>query len=188
MTSTQASATYDSPDVTGESQDFTSLYDLHFDEVFRYCFWKCRDREIGMDLTQEAFLRFWICIQRKQDILHARAFLYKIVHNLFVDHVRRKKESSLDQLLETGFQPSTDPWHTTNNQLDAARPMQKLHAMDKPFKNVLQRRFILGQTPAQIAALTGETSNTVSVRIFRGLKHLRVLLKQEPLAANVCYF
>lgn len=156
--------------------DFASVYDLHKDAIFRYCFWKCSDREVGQDLMQETFLRFWQCLQRNDRILIARAFLYRIAHNLFVDHVRKKKEVSLDGLLEAGFEPSVDPWQRTFNCLDAEKPLRRLGRMPKPYRQVLQRRFVQGLPPAEIAMITGESANTVSVRIFRGLKHLRVLL------------
>lgn len=162
------------------TDDFTPTYDLYGDAIFRYCLWKCRDREVGQDLTQETFLRFYICLQREEQIRHAHAFLYRIAHNLFINHVRRKKEASLDQLLETGFEPTIDPWHETYSHLDAERPLKVLGKMQKPYKQVLTRRFIQGLAPAEIATMTGETSNTVSVRIFRGLQHLRFLLEDAP--------
>ncbi len=161
---------------------FTALYDLHQNAIFRYCFWKSQDREIGQDLMQETFLRFCVCLQRKDRILNPRAFLYRIAHNLFLNHVRRKKEASLDQLLESGFEPAVDSWHETYSHLDAERPLRELGKMLTPYRQVLHQRFILGQTAAEIASITGETPNTVSVRTFRALKHLRVRLEEEPLS------
>jgi len=164
--------------------DFTAIYELHHDAIFRYCYWKSRDREVGQDLMQETFLRYCICLQNGQKILQTRAFLYRIAHNLFINHVRRKKEASLDGLLETGFEPAVDAWHITNSHLDAEKPLKKLAEMLSPYRDVLHRRFILGLPPAEIARLTGETPNTVSVRIFRGLKHLRLLLEADGVDAG----
>ncbi len=161
--------------------DFTATYTLYEDAIFRYCSWKTRDREVGRDLTQETFLRFYLCLERKEHILLPRAFLYRIAHNLFINHVRRKKEVSLDQLVENGFAPVTNPWHETHSHLDAQRPLQKLATLPRTYRQVLTRRFIQGLAPAEIATMMGEKSNTVSVRIFRGLKHLRGLLKEAPL-------
>jgi RNA polymerase sigma-70 factor (ECF subfamily) len=161
--------------------NFIDIYALYQKAIFRYCFRMCHDREVSQDLTQETFLRFWLCLRRKQEIRNARAFLYRIAHNLLVDHMREKKGTSLDQLLETGFEPTIDLWHQTHSRLDAERPLRKLGKMRNPYKQVLHRRFILGQAPTEIANITGEASNTVSVRIFRGLKHLRLLLEDVPL-------
>lgn len=156
--------------------DFTALYDLYSAPIFRYCLSHSRDPEIGQDLMQETFLRFWLCIQRNEPILLARALLYRIAHNLFIDYVRRKKEASLDEYLEKGFEPTVDPWQQTYSRLDAEKPLRKLRDLPHEYKEVLQRRFLQGLPPAAIAASTGESANVVSVRIFRGLKQLRLQL------------
>ena len=160
--------------------DFNAIYELYKDAIFRYCLWKCRDREVGQDMVQETFLRFYLCLQAGEEVRFPRAFLYRIAHNLFINHVRKKKEVSLDQLLEAGFEPTVDPWHETYSRLDSERPLKMLGKMRSPYKQVLHRRFIKGLDPGEIAHLTGETSNTVSVRIFRGLRHLRFLLRATP--------
>lgn len=160
------------------SENFTALYELHQAAILRYCHWKCRDREVGQNLTQETFLRFWLCLQRQEPILLTRAFLYRIARNLIIDHMRRKKETSLDLLLEAGFEPSVDPWPQTYSQLDAERPLKKIASMETRHKDVLHRRFALGLPPADIAVITGQTSNTVSVHICRALQHLRLELKK----------
>ena len=165
------------------TDDFTATYNLYRDAIFRYYLWKCHDREVAEDLTQDTFLRFGLCLRRKEEIRHVRGFLYRIAYNLFVDHVRRKRETSLDQLLEAGFEPAIDPWHQTFSRLDAERPMKMLSKMPRPYRRVLEQRFIRGLAPAEIATITGETSNTVSVRIFRGLKHLRCALEGAPSVA-----
>lgn len=156
--------------------DFNAVYDLYKDAIVRYCTSRSRDPEVGQDLMQETFLRFWLCIERNEKILIARAFLYRIAHNLFIDYVRKKKEASLDECLEKGFEPTVDPWQQTYSRLDAEKPLQMLDSMPSQYKAVLKRRFIQGLPPADIAASTGETANVVSVRIFRGLQHLRLLL------------
>ncbi len=155
------------------NQNFDTNYDLHYGEISRYCIWKCHDNDIGQDLTQETFLRYWNFLQRAEEVPHVRAFLYRVAHNLFVDHTRKKREASLDHMLETGFEPSVDPWHTTYDRLDAEQWFKKINTMQTPYRNILHQRFVQGLAPGEIAKMTGETSNTVSVRIHRGLQRLR---------------
>lgn len=161
------------PELLPVLQNFPAIYELYHDAIFRYCRWKCRNLEDGQDIMQQTFMRFCVCLQRKQEVLHARAFLYRIAHNLIIDHARRKKEVSLDQLVETGFEPTVDTWQQTYSRLDAEKWVAKLNKMPKPYKEVLQYRLIKGLPPADIAKLMGVSSNTVSVRIYRGLRQLR---------------
>lgn len=155
------------------THDFTTIYNQHYTEILRYCIRESRDRDTGADLAQETFLRFWQCATQNREILNVRAFLYRIAHNLFVTQTRRKKEGSLDQLLETGFEPSIDPWHQTESRLDAAKLFRKLAAMPQPYRQAVHSRFVMGLLPAQIAQITGDTPNNVSVHISRGLKYLQ---------------
>lgn len=153
--------------------DFTAIYELYQDSILRFCRWKCRDQESGQDLMQQAFLRFYICLQRNEKVVHARAFLYRIARNLIIDHWRKKKEESLDQLAENGFEPSVDTWQQTYSALDSEKWVRKLHALPKQYREVLQYRLIQGLPPAEIAKRIGKNSNVVSVCIHRGLKRLR---------------
>lgn len=166
------------------THDFIPFYDLYQDAIFRYCVRRCRDRETAKDLMQDTFMRFWVCLERRDEILHERAFLYRIAHNLIIDHARRKKEASLDQLLEGGYEPSVDLWHQTYSRLDSERIMRTLRTMKSPYRQVLHQRFIKERTPQEIAQATGENANTVSVRIFRGLQNLRLLLADTPLVTQ----
>lgn len=158
-------------------QDFDTIYGLYQTPIFRYCFRKCGQEEVSKDLAQETFLRFLLCLKREEKILDPRAFLYCIARNLFIDHVRRKKADSLDQLWEeTRFEPGIDPWYQTYSRLDAERPLKKLSKMPSEYKQALHYRFIVGLLPAEIATMTGDSANTISVRIFRGLKQLQAIL------------
>lgn len=153
--------------------DFVTVHDLYQNAILRYCMRNSHDTELGQDLSQETFYRFWLCLERNDTIEHVRAFLYRIALNLIVDHYRKKRETSLDQLRDAGFEPSVDLWHQTYSRLDAERPQRALRKMQEPYRQTLHQHLILGLHPREIAAITGESSNVISVRIFRGLKHLR---------------
>lgn len=164
-------------------EDFTATYDLYQAAIFRYCCWKSHDREIARDLTQETFLNFWMYLQSKKQIVHTRAFLYRIAHNLFITHVRKQREiASLETLLETRYEPSNDPWQQTCSRLDAERAINKLGKTHYSYNRVLHYRFVMGLAPAEAARITGETPNMIAVHTFRGLRYLRLLLGIAPLA------
>ncbi len=154
--------------------NFTDIYNLYHEEIFRYCYKKCGNRDMGEDMMQQTFMNTWACLQRNQTILHMRAFLYRIAHNLFINDVRKKKETSLDELMDVGFEPATDdPWHQTYCRLESEKWFKKMSNMPHKYKQILEHRFIGGLHPSEIAELLGETANTVSVSIYRGLKQLR---------------
>ena len=70
---------------------FNALFSAESDAIFRFCMIHVSDREQALDITQETFLRLWKKIQERTKIENARAFLYKVSHNMIIDWYRKKK-------------------------------------------------------------------------------------------------
>ena len=63
----------------------------------------------------ETYSKTWKYIFAGNEVENIRAFLYKIVKNVIIDDLRRKKSSSLDYLMEKGFTPGVDPRQKTED-------------------------------------------------------------------------
>ncbi len=149
------------PDQSSIEEEFLAAYDQYADAIFRHCYFRVFDRERGKDLMQEVFMR---------------AFLYRIANNLIVDESRKKKEASLEKMQEDGFDPGVDDTGAWKNRIDRDKILAKLGDIDESYRNILVMRFINDLSPAEIAEITGDSANTISVRIYRGLKQLRSLI------------
>ncbi len=71
-------------------EEFKTLFDLYFDDIRRYLYYRCGDTTVSTDLAQDTFMRIW----EKQMILQPEkdtGLLYKIAGDLFVSHMRREK-------------------------------------------------------------------------------------------------
>ena len=86
-------------------EEFSAAYESYSDALFRHCYFRLYDREKSKDIVQEAFIKTWEYASKGTEIENTRAFLYKVLNNLIVDEIRRKKALSLEILLEGGFQP-----------------------------------------------------------------------------------
>ncbi len=102
-----------------------------------------------------------------------RAFLYRVANNLIVDEVRKKKELSLDGLQEKGWDPGYDQTDDMQKKIEQRRIFETLLLLDEDYRDVIVMRYIDGLPPADIASVLGESPNTVSVRLHRGIKQLR---------------
>jgi len=71
-------------------EQFKTLFDLYFDDIRRYLYYRCGDTNISTDLAQDAFMRVW---EKQMDLLPEKdiGLLYKIAGDLFVSHMRREK-------------------------------------------------------------------------------------------------
>jgi RNA polymerase sigma-70 factor (ECF subfamily) len=133
-----------------------------------------------LDLTQETFLRVWKYNENGGEIEDVKAFLYRTLNNLVVDEYRKKKTVSLDSLLEEDGVSEGDFDDLISNDrssfeqaIDAKRALVILERLPEKYRTALTLRYVDGLSPKEIAEITNETENVVSVRIHRGLAKLR---------------
>ena len=159
------------------SSALAAAYDEYADAIFRHCYFRTFNRDLGKDLMQETFLKVWEYMQKRQPIDNMRALLYRIANNLIIDHVRRHKELSLDALREEGFDPPGVDANSVTNPLEEQRILSVIRSLPPESGKLITMRFIDGLKPQDIGELLALPANTVSVKIHRALKELKSLLK-----------
>ncbi|MEX2054153.1 MAG: RNA polymerase sigma factor [Candidatus Colwellbacteria bacterium] len=163
--------------------EFTKAYDEYADAIFRHCYFRISDRERAKDLMQETFIKAWsYVLKRDEPIDNIRAFLYKIASNLIIDEYRRtRKTSSLETLQEDGFQIGIAEVITDNigNKLESEYVLRVIKRIDGKYREAVIMRYMDGLSPKEISEITGETQNNISVRISRGVKQLKEILKEN---------
>lgn len=150
-------------------------YDSYADAVYKFCLFRVYEVETAEDLMQETFLRFYKYLLNGRDIKFVKSFLYKTANNLIVDNSRKKKEVSLEKIMEEGFNPVTMP----ENDFDEKEIIKKIEKMEDIYRIPLRMRYVEGYKPKEIAKIMGKSQNVISVRIYRGLQKLKKLLPQE---------
>jgi RNA polymerase sigma-70 factor (ECF subfamily) len=159
----------------GKTEEFLKAYDELSDALFRHCYYRCYDRERAKELMQECFVRAWEYVVEGKEIKNLKAFLYRVANNLVIDESRKKKESSLDVLMDAGFEPRDDKDQTVTNA-EAGQMMRLLDRIDEKYRRVVAMRYLDDLSPKEIAIVMGESENVVSVRLYRGIRQLRDLM------------
>lgn len=161
---------------------FTTLYTNESDAIYRFCFFRTSDKDVALDLMQDTFIRFWDVLSRgEQKIENERAFLFTIARNLVTDWYRKKKTLSLDALAEKAdsdvdvFILDTAPREDIELQHEAAFLLARLQELEPLYQQVVYYRYVEDLKPKEIADILGESVNSISVRIHRGIKQLRKL-------------
>jgi len=165
------------------TQQFIDLHSAESDALFRYCFFRVSDRDIALDLTQDAFTRLWDSFikasqEGQQDIQNARALLYRIASNLIIDWYRKKKAVSLDAYLDAESEEYPFQFHDNSHeqmeiQSEGKIILKHLTTLDPTYQQVVYLRFVEDMAPKDIAQVVGLSVNVVSVRINRGIQELR---------------
>ena len=156
-------------------QDFIRCYEEYADPLFRHCYLRVFERERARELVQETFTRTWQYTRSGKKVEHMRAFLYRVLNNIIVDEARRTKPVSLDALQEEGFEPSIDERDRIVRTIEGKALRTLLDRMDRRHRQVLILRYVDDFAPQEIASITGETANAISVRLHRAVRALRAL-------------
>src|SRR3984957_6244515 len=86
---------------------FTLAHHDFEDGLNKHAYFKLNNHATGEDLVQDTFIKTWSYLVRGGKIDVMKAFLYHVLNNLIVDEYRKRKTSSLDTLVEKGFEPNT---------------------------------------------------------------------------------
>lgn len=140
-----------------------------------YSFFKVRDRAMSADMVQSAFIKTWSYLVREGKIDLMKAFLYHILNQLIIDEYRKRKMSSLDALLEKGYEPGTDRSKRVFDILDGKAALLLIRHLPPKYRNVMRMRYAQDLTIKEISLITGQTRNAVAVQAHRGLEKLRLL-------------
>ncbi len=158
---------------------FLAAYDEYADAIHRFCFVKVSNTEVAHDITQDSFMRLWQYFRDGKEVENERALLYTFARNLVIDWYRKKKEVSLDVLQEAGADFAGEDHRRITQSAEIREVMAVIEQLDDPSREVLLLRYTEGLSPQEIADLTGETANAISVRINRAVKKVQQLIHAD---------
>lgn len=171
-----------------ESQEerFLRAFEDYNDALFRHAQLRISNRERALDLVHDTYTKVWTYVRGGHEIENFRPFLYKVLNNLIVDEYRKRKEASLDAILEQegvdeGIfdELSESTVESLAATLDGKKAFQELEKLPDEYREVIILRYVDELGPKEISELIEESENVVSVRIHRGLKMLRTMIEQE---------
>jgi RNA polymerase sigma-70 factor (ECF subfamily) len=138
-----------------------------------YAFFKTHNRATGQDLVQDTFVKTWAYLIRGGKIDLMKPFLYHILNHLIIDEYRKHKTSSLDGLLEKGFEYGFDNSERIFNVFDGKAALLLIKYLPAKYEKVIRMRYVQDLSLKEISLITGQSRNAVAVQAHRGLIKLR---------------
>jgi len=142
-----------------------------------YAFSKIHNRALSEDMVQDTFMKTWKYLVKGGKIDIMKAFLYHILNNLIVDEYRKHKTTSLDILLEKGFEPNAGDSRRLFNVLDGKAALILIQRLPLTYQKVMRMRYVQDLTLKEMSLITGKSKNTMAVQVHRGLEKLKLLYK-----------
>lgn len=165
--------------VSGSSEAFGVLYVRHMDAIYRYIFFRVNEEAEAEDLTEEVFIRAWEALPNyQQGQFPFTSWLYRIAHNLVIDHHRKRKADPLPdlELHHSGSKRSNED--NVLERLDSAMLVDALKQLDTEEQQVVILRFIEGLSHREVADAIGKSEGASRIIQHRALAALQKYLSK----------
>lgn len=177
--------------VTSEERErFESLVNQHLDGLYGTALRLTRNRTTAEDLIQDTFLKAWRSFRTFQEGTNARAWLYKILMNAYIDSYRRAtrapemvdQEDVGDFYLYAKAQDSEelkragDPEEILLSKIMDADVKEALEQVPEPFRAAVILADLQDFSYREIADILEIPIGTVMSRLYRGRRRLQQLL------------
>ena len=160
-------------------QEFLQAYDSYAEALYRHCFFRVFSRERAEELVQDTFMKTWQYVKEGNKVLNYKPFLYRVANNLIIDHSRKKKEDSLEALMENnpGAEPSYDGSMEMEQRVLMRDVYKAMEQLPPESKQLLIMRFVDDLDPRDIAEILEISPNHVSVKLNRAIKALKQFIE-----------
>lgn len=169
----------------GDLGAFGRVYDAYFDRVFRYVFARIGHRAEAEDLAADVFVKALQAIGSYSPRgAPFSAWLFRIAHNLVVDHLRRRARRPTEELDER--LPLTGP--PPDEQVAQILTMDHVRDAMKDITDAQQRvialRFAADLSIAETAQIMGKSEGAIKALQHSAVQALRRRLKHHGYQFN----
>ena len=157
-----------------EEPALSAIFETYYPPLYRYIYQHVRHRTTAEDLTAEVFSRMLAQLAGgRGPRRNLKAWLYRVAHNLVVDHARRQVHRDHDALEEE----MASAGQVVEMEVDAAlwreRAASALQRLTPMQRAVIILKYLEGYTNAEIAPILELSVGAVKALQHRGLASMR---------------
>ncbi|MHB8842222.1 MAG: sigma-70 family RNA polymerase sigma factor [Candidatus Aquicultor sp.] len=158
---------------------FGQLYDMYFDKIFGYIYYKVGNRVEAEDIAGQVFLKALENISAFEwRGAPFSAWLFRIASNLIIDHYRSNKyelvdiAKEADTLRDNGYGPE----QSAIREFNRTEVVKALKTLTDEQQQVVIMRFILGMTNDEVAQAVNKNVGAVKALQHRAIGTLGKVL------------
>ena len=170
-----------------DAKRFAILIEPHLDALFRAAHRLARNRADAEHLVQETCVRAYERIAEPRDPQLVKPWLLGVMHNLFIDGVRRARVASLASSGDDEGAAASSPAHQSPEEsLNTAQREEELHRawlkLDRS-PRALRALQAEGYSVRETSEITGVDDDAINARLYRARRNLARHLAAEQEAA-----
>lgn len=155
------------------------LYNTYFHDVYLYIMSLSKSEEISEEITQETFFRAMKSLDKFEGKSSIKTWLCQIARNLFINHIKKQKRFSDDELPADIPDVKADFVEKISDNSEAVSIHKILHNLEEPYKEVFSLRVFSELSFKQIADIFGKTESWARVTFHRGKLKISEKLEEK---------
>lgn len=171
----------------GDAEAFGDIYDRLVVPIYRYVYYRV-SRDEAEDLTEVVFLKVWEKRQsyKKQKGNSFSSWVFRIAHNIVVDHYRENAKAEIVGLSEDlrSDRRENDPEARLQGQFEQLELAAAIRKLPELQQQVIVLKFVNEFNNNEIAEVLEKTVGAVRVIQFRALARLKDLLEKKAKTAR----
>jgi RNA polymerase sigma-70 factor, ECF subfamily len=156
------------------------LYDQYADKIYNYIYHRVGQADVAEDLTGQVFMRMLEAVRTGHGWQTSfSGWLYRIAHNLVIDHYRRKARATLVDIDDAAPMQaqSGNPVESTELQFERQRLRDALRKLTDEQSQVISLRFLEDLSIAEVADIMQKTEGAVKALQYRAVLALRRVMQ-----------
>lgn len=165
--------------MAGDSAAFGQVYDIYFQKVYRFVFYRVGHKEAAEDLVSETFVRAWARLSEINEIRAFRGWLYQIARNLVIDYYRGKQVMVDLEILENVLEYEDNLVDRANLAVEQDLFLLALAQLAPAQQTVIKLKFLEGLENDEIAKLLNKSEGAIRVIQHRAIQELKNILEKS---------
>ena len=169
---------------TSNEAKLASLYNEYYDKIAHYVYVHIGNKTEAEDIAGEVFLKALKSLESyKERGIPMQAWLFRIAHNLVVDHLRKRTKYKMVPIETVQVAADADPITAAEKNIELERVTKAMGQLNRQQREILRLRFFGGLTSKEVGSILGKSDGAVREMQRAAIEKLRrlVVTDYQPL-------
>jgi len=163
---------------SGDEQAFGRLYDIYFDRIYAFVFYRVHHKQVAEDISEEVFIKAWTRVKA----VKAESFggwLYSITRNTLIDHYRKQRETVDISEIENLIESDQNVIEETDLLINQKLLLEMIRKLTPEQQIIMKLKFLEGMETEEVSEMISKSSGSIRVVQHRAIQRLLELMQEK---------